>query len=795
MVKEHLSPGAAISDSRSDAQRMLADSVAAFISRESDTRRIRAWRDKEPGFDRALWRRIAEQGWLGILIPESYGGLGLGFSEMRIVAEKLGGALIPEPLTACAVLASRAMLHGDNEDLKRRMLPAMATGEVMLSLAWQENLCGTDATARLRASRDDRGGLVLNGSKRFVAPVLDVDGYIVSACEAGRTTLCHVPAHAAGIRRELQHRADGTFAGTLHFMGTPVASGDIVASAGIGESALQRAIDEATVVASAELLGVMTRAIDVTLDYMKTRVQFDKPIGSFQALQHRAVDLWMQQQLSAALLTQTVTDLDLATGHERLAELASRCKSRCADAGLDIARDCIRLHGAIGFTDDCDIGLHLQRALVLAAWLGNGAEHRRRIDRARATLGQGFLSTAEVIAGGTAAKLPGQPGDRPRDTDWNALSDEEFRFEAASFYDRHYPQALRFAQRRPQKSEFGDYIKVLSSHGWMAPAWPRQWGGMELSPAKQLILFEERERIGAMRVLEQGITHVGPLLMKFGSEEQKACHLPRILSGEHIWCQGYSEPNAGSDLASLRTSAILEGDHYVMNGSKIWTSMATEATHIYVLARTDASSKRQAGISFFLVDIKTPGISLRPIRTLAGEEPFCQTFFDNVRVPAANIVGKVNEGWAVAKGLLGFERLTSGDPRRPRYPLTKTRQIAEQRGLWDDPEFRSKYTRLELDVHDLGVIFQQYADVVTSGKTPSPGISMLKIWSSETTMRMCSLMIEVAGSAGSQRGEIGFGEAKADILGSYYTVFPATIASGTNDIQRNVLAKRVLGLS
>jgi alkylation response protein AidB-like acyl-CoA dehydrogenase len=219
---------------------------------------------------------------------------------------------------------------------------------------------------------------------------------------------------------------------------------------------------------------------------------------------------------------------------------------------------------------------------------------------------------------------------------------------------------------------------------------------------------------------------------------------------------------------------------------------------MFLLARTDPEAKRQAGISFFILDLKTPGVTIKPIVNITGEPEFCQCFFDNVRIPKENIVGGLNNGWTVAKGLLGFERLNSGSPRRPQYPMNKTREIAVARGLWEDAEFRSKYTKLEMDVTDLALLYQRYSDVIASGGTPGPGMSMLKIWSSETTMRMNSLMIELAGSSGCLSSEnVEFGDAdevKVNILGSFYILFPATIAAGANDIQRNILAKRALGL-
>lgn len=772
-----------------EAQRMLADAVVTFVTRATTLKRTRELRDTEPGFDRNLWQSIADQGWLGIHVPEEYGGQGLGFSELRVVAEGLGGMLFPEPFTACAVLATGALLHGENEALKKKLLPQMVGGKLIVGLAWQEDSASTNLGAALTATKNAQG-YALNGTKRFVTPAAGADAFIVSAADG----LYYLPAGTRGIDVKLERRTDGTFCGKLTFKDAQVAADAVVASGSTAHAALRRAIDEATVAASIELYGVMSRMLNLTLDYMKTRVQFGQPIGSFQALQHRAVDLWIRKELSGALVAHVAQGLDVHPDADKRAELANRVKSRCSDTGLDLGRECILLLGAIGFTDDYDAGLHLQRMFVLSAWLGNGAEHRRRFDSSRATHGDAEANALARLKRIKPANLPGEPGKRPRDTDWNALTDDEFRFEAAAFYERHFPKHLRFARRKLKKHEIHDYMKVLSEYGWLAPDWPRKWGGMNLSPGKQVVLLEERERIGVTRILEQGINMVGPMLMKFGNEEQRNRYIPKIMSSEHIWCQGYSEPNAGSDLASLQTAAVQDGDHWVINGSKIWTSDATEASHIYVLVRTDKEARRQSGISLFLVDMKTPGLTIRPIRTLAGEEPFCQTFFDNVRVPAENLVGTVNQGWTVAKGLLGFERLNGGSPRRPLYPLLKTREIAMEHGLWENPGFRAKYTQLEMDIYDLGVIFQQYADIISSGGNPGPGISMLKIWSSETTVRMCALMIETAGADGMLSGEVEFGDNKADIYGAYYNTFPGVIGSGTNDIQRNVLAKRALGL-
>ena len=379
-------------------------------------------------------------------------------------------------------------------------------------------------------------------------------------------------------------------------------------------------------------------------------------------------------------------------------------------------------------------------------------------------------------------------------TDYNALTDDAFRAELRAFFEANYPRHLRFLPRRMRWHECRDWYLALSKKGWLAPHWPPEHGGMGLTPAKLIIYFEETERAGIGRMPDQGLTMVGPTIIRFGNDAQRRKFLPPIIAGEHIWCQGYSEPNAGSDLASLQTSAVLEGDEFVINGSKIWTSMAHDATHIYVLVRTARQAKKQEGISFVLVDMKTPGITVRPIRNIAGHEEFCQVFFDNVRTPRANLVGELNAGWTIAKGLLGFERLNIGSPRRPLQALEQIEVLARARQLGDNPAFVERLTELKLDLADLGSLYARYVDKVRRGEALGPDVSMLKIWATETYQRLSELLIEAAGEYGAFEGEIPVGDASVDILSPFYTSRPGTIYGGSNEIQRNILAKYVLKL-
>ena len=378
--------------------------------------------------------------------------------------------------------------------------------------------------------------------------------------------------------------------------------------------------------------------------------------------------------------------------------------------------------------------------------------------------------------------------------DYNALSDDAFRREARAFFESEYPPALRYILRRARWHEMRDWWRKLYEKGWIAPNWPREWGGMGLEAGKMVVLLEEMERHGVARAPDQGITQVGPIIMQFGTEEQKRRYLPGTLSGEFIWCQGYSEPNAGSDLASLQTSATRAGDEFNINGQKIWTSLADDATHIYLLARTDPQAKKQAGISFFIVDLKTPGITIRPIRNLAGHEEFCHVFFDDVRVPATGLVGKLNDGWNIAKALLSFERLNIGSPRRPQYALRRVEAVARAKGLFSDAGFVDRYAVVKLDLEDLAALYGRFVEQVKRGESLGPEVSMLKIWTMETWQRLTELLVEIGDEQGVMPGVQGIAGTSADFLNAFYYARPATIYGGSSEIQRNILARYVLGL-
>ena len=379
-------------------------------------------------------------------------------------------------------------------------------------------------------------------------------------------------------------------------------------------------------------------------------------------------------------------------------------------------------------------------------------------------------------------------------TDYSAIPDDAFRAEVRAFFEGSYPEELRFLTRRVRMSEIKGWWDTLYRKGWIAPNWPPEWGGMGLDAGKMVIYLEEIERHGIARAADQGITQVGPILMQYGTRSQKEYYLPRTRSGEIIWCQGYSEPNAGSDLANLQTSAVLEADYFVINGQKIWTTFAHEATHIYLLVRTDREAKKQKGISFLLVDVKTPGITIRPIRNIAGHEEFCEVFFDDVCVPRDALVGKLNEGWTIAKALLGFERLNIGSPRRPQYALMRLEMLARARGLFSDSGFVDRFAAIKLDLEDLAALYARYVEQVKRGEPLGQDVSSLKIWAMEAWQRLTELLVELGAEDGVIEGVHDVSGVEIDFLSPFYYARPSTIYGGSSEIQRNILSKYVLQL-
>jgi alkylation response protein AidB-like acyl-CoA dehydrogenase len=362
-----------------EQRRLLADSVADYCRRSDPLRRARALRDTEPGFDRAAWEEMAALGWLGVTVPEAFGGLGLTMADHAVLARGLSAAMMPEPLTA-TLIAARAIAGCADSALKASLLQGVVSGAILPVLAWQAAPGDIDpARSGVVAAPDPAqpDGLRLEGCTRFVVGAIGADGYVVSVREGAAPALCWVPATTPGVSCAAQRLADGRPVADLRFEAVCVPAASRLASGEAALQALASALDDGQFAIAAELLGLSQRLLDITLDYLRTRSQFGRPIGAFQSLQHRAVDLYIHQRIGDAAFDQALRQADTGDGLLRAA-CASRAKARACETARHITREAIQLHGAIGFTDDCDVGLFVKRALVLSAWLGNARLHRSR---------------------------------------------------------------------------------------------------------------------------------------------------------------------------------------------------------------------------------------------------------------------------------------------------------------------------------------------------------------------------------------------------------------------------------
>ncbi|MDA0977111.1 MAG: acyl-CoA dehydrogenase family protein [Proteobacteria bacterium] len=388
------------------------------------------------------------------------------------------------------------------------------------------------------------------------------------------------------------------------------------------------------------------------------------------------------------------------------------------------------------------------------------------------------------------------------------MSLDAFREEVREYLEANCPASMR-----GRALHFEDAYEIYNTddarrwrdsmavRGWTAPTWPKEYGGGGLSFEENQVLQQEMAALKALPPeTGMGLAMIGPTLLEFGTEEQKQRHLPKIVSGEVRWCQGYSEPGSGSDLASLQTRAVLEGDHFVINGQKIWTSGADVADWMFALVRTDPQASKHEGISFVLLEMSQPGVTVKPIRLISGSSPFCETFFDNAIALRENLVGELNKGWTVGKRLLQYERSASavrtkrkGKPVNA-YAVIAREYFGEVDGRLADADIRDRITRQTMLEKSLQLTVQRVADESRSGKAPGATTSIFKKVGSTIAKEASSLKSDIRGTAGVGWEGDGFSEEELESTRGWLRDRAVTIYGGTNEVQMNIISKRVLGL-
>jgi alkylation response protein AidB-like acyl-CoA dehydrogenase len=761
-----------------EAMLMFRDLVGRFLADRADGFRDREKRDV--GWPAALWSELAALGILAAPFPEEDGGLGLESEASTIVMEAFGRALLSVPFVSTSVVGARLFTEtGDRAGLR-----SIASGTMRLALAHAESAFehASDSVA-LRAEPLAEGYRLI-GRKILVRDAPSATHLIVSAREAdgGDVLVSLVPVDAEGVELEPYRTIDGGLAADISFDRTPVTASALLARGSGSVTLIGGLIDTATVATCAEAIGVMRTMLEQTVSYVRQREQFGRPLSCFQVLQHRLVDMLMDIEAAESLTLRAALTHDDGVA-------VSAAKIRVNEALGKVSHEAVQMHGGIVTTQELSLSGYFRRAAAIQRELGTTAQHQRRVEE----------RLSQELRG---VDTPERRGARHR-----ADPEAAFRDEVRQFLERALTPELR-AEADRQVGVFASpelsakWHQILYRKGWIAPGWPVEYGGTGWSALQRLLFEEECALMNTPVLPAMGLQMCGPALIGHGTAAQKQFFLPRILSGEHFWCQGYSEPSAGSDLAQLKTRAVRDGEHYVLTGTKIWTTYAHAANWIFVLARTSADAKPQSGISFILVPLDTPGITINPIKSISGEHEVNQLFFDGVRVPAANRVGGENQGWTVAKYLLEFERGGGIATNRTRRVTGLLKRLAtRERAL--EPDLLRRLAQLEIEIEATEWTQRRMLrDIDAGGSVGNANASILKLKASELYQAASLLFLDALGGWGlvEQRDAL---DGRAPIRGPEYAVTGAarymnsramSIFGGSSEIQRGIIAKTVFGI-
>jgi alkylation response protein AidB-like acyl-CoA dehydrogenase len=735
----------------SETQTMLGDMLVRLLDSENGFE-ARRWRLNTAPPDRmALWPHLSEQGVLGAGFSEDFGGFGGTMRDLAVVMGEIGRTLAVEPVLS-SVLGGR--LLGD--------AGAIIAGEKVVALALSE---GFDPYALPKTCVDADGRI--SGHKVAVRHADLAHVLIVSATQNGEIGLWAVYASDASIAS--YRLIDGSSAATVTFDNAPCRKvGD--------KAAFENLAARICVGLAAEASGIIAMLNAATFAYLRTRKQFGVTLSSFQALQHRAADMFSAGEEVRILTGRAIDAIDNEVADAQA--FASAAKVLADDLGKRAAHEAVQLHGGMGVSDELNISHGLRRLAAIRAEWGSADIHCARF----AALGGAALDESQELAA--------------------------FRSEVRAFTRANLPADIAAKGAKGMEISKDDYVrwqKILYANKWFAAAWPKEHGGAGWDLERQLVFLQEASVNNAPMIIPYGVNMVGPVLQAFGNDEQRADHLPGILSSDVWWCQGYSEPNSGSDLASLKTSAVLDDDHYVVNGTKMWTTEAHWADWMHCLVRTDKDVKAQAGISFLLIDMTTPGITITPIVTIDGQHHTNQLFFDDVRVPASNLVGGEGRGWTIAKFLLSNERVAIADTGPKLRLLAQIKAMLAEIGDGITKQLLTqKLASAEIQLLTLCALEADYVKMwADGGSKEGPQACVLKIRGTEILQLLSEIALEIEGPLGAAHdpadlhlpttSEVNPPQAASMMAHHYLYGRCWSIFGGTNEVQRNIIGRSILG--
>lgn len=768
----------------SEEQSMLADNLGKLL-RDVNDFGSRHGRRRDPGRNPlSLWRTFGEQGVIGAAFPESCGGFAGDTRTIAVLMEEIGRSLAIAPYLATAVVAGAILQRWTDARARRSMLDSIIAGECVAVLAHDSGMTQFDRVSLVLSGTTKAGHI--NGTVRALRHGELAHVFLVAASSSdGAVHFFRLPRGSPGLRVDPYRLIDGAGGVDLVLANVPVSADEHMVIEGSGQDALTWALELGVLGQAAEAAGIVRQLNETTFAYLMTRKQFGAPLGSFQSLQHRAADMWIACEELVAMTEIAIMETSDANAGDR--SIFSALKVVMDETARRVGNESVQMHGAMGVSDELIVGHYFRRLAAMRGMLGATDSHRLRFRSRQSSLDSLLPSSGE------------------------SLELRAWRRQVREFVEQNLPADIARKGELGLKVEKRDYVvwqKILHANGYFAGAWPRKYGGQGWDLRKQLIFVQEAALRNSPMIIPYGVNMLGPVIYTFGSPEQQDEHLPGILSSDVWWCQGYSEPGAGSDLASLKTTAVRDGDNYIVNGEKMWTTEAHWADKMHCLVRTNRESKPQEGISFLLIDMDSPGITVTPIITIDGIHHTNQVFLDNVRVPVGNRVGEEGQGWTIAKFLLGNERTAIADTG-PKLRMLRHLQVllAQMLSGSETPDSRKsvlalKLADLEIQLLALCALERKYVGCWADGKSPGADASILKIRGTEIHQGLTELAVELEGPMGVAHDPADLylppetvpnGAQRASAIAHEYLYGRCwSIFGGTNEIQRNIIARQIL---
>lgn len=772
-----------------EQQILLEQTLERFIQEFYSLQQRKLIVGSADGFSREHWAFFCEMGLLGLPFKEDSGGLGGSLADVAAVMRMLGKGLVVEPYVQCVLMAGKLLNQSTSAAPRDRWLPSLINGEALFGIAHTERHIRF-GKGDIRSSVIRKGdGWSLSGRKMLVPIAHALDIFLVSAFDDDDVLrICVVPARSRGIDFRCYHTVDGHTFGDVDFDRVELSSDAILEFDDV-KHALATTFTYANAALCSEAVGCMHALFDMTLEYAKIRKQFGRAIGNFQVIKHRLVDCYTycEQARNMALLTMHDENPSWPVN-------IAAAKAFICERAIAVGHESIQIHGGMGLTDELAVSHYHKRIVAITTLLGDiSHQHTDFIEKSD------FI---HVGAHSTALDFERLLSDDERD----------FRRIVLDFLRESLTPEIRQAVRRqtcsyPEKDIAIKWHNSLNSRGWLAAHWPKKYRGTGWTSVEHFLYEYEAAVAGAPELVPMGFRYVGPVIARFGTEEQRSFFLPKMLSGEHYWAQGFSEPEAGSDLAALRTTAIRDGDSYIVNGSKMWTTHAHYANWLFCIVRTSKSDKPQDGISFLLIDMSSPGVKVKPIALLTSDHEVNQVFLDNVRVPITNRIGEEGRGWEYTKFLLEFERGGAVFCGRMRAEFNLVKDLLSKIGLelQRDSLLARKLTALEHRLMALEITEFKNAKSESSGNSPGIAGSMTKLLGSELQKDITEIGIQIAGYAGlefemtkpshgKQAPSLNSIDLELTVMARYLNMRVSSIYGGSSEIQREILGKHILAL-